>query len=686
MHPAPMSILTLSLMLVLGSFATAQVTSEVVVRNPAPSGYDGDSYVVSRAMSGDGRYLAYVTRLVDSSFELRLQVADLVNGTTRRLGTSLIDPDQCHLSADGRWLAIHHRDGLNLIEVSTGASRRIASGRDPRLSADGRLLAYLDDGVEDPTLRIFDRQTGVSSPLFGRNLVRLLTMSGSGQVVVFQDVNNDYVALDRRTSTLTKVGDIGVYYHPNGIGIDHAGRFIAYNADDGTGNGHVFVLDLQTGSRHQADGLTSTGTRYAQVGFDALTADGEYVVYESYDPILPSDRNGLLDVYVCRWRTGEITRRSLKSDGREAGEHARMPLIAAYDSRIVVFEAEEFVRVSNPDGSVDPEWPAASLILSGYSQRPFAAKINFQPGTAAKPALYQMDSGLVFAARGGGWSFGWRADNTRAARDRNHLRSPDQRWDTHLRMQDASNSRATWEIAVPDGWYSVRIVAGDPRYFDGRMRIGAEGVVAIDTTPGSAQPWQDRTVLTRVRDGRLTIHSMTGAVMNKLCFIEVASAAPPGETALAGFHVDFQPAGAQRVNGYAPDSGEAFARRDNGWTYGWASRNATTFERTSTRSPDQRYATGIALPTASRWELQVPNGWWAVSIACGDATASTGRHLVLAEGTPIVDGRPTSERRFVEGDGEVEVRAGRFTVQPGVGGDDVKLDFIDLVRVPMSPG
>jgi len=672
--------------LAIGSIHAAQVTTEVVARNPSPSGADGDAWVVSRSLSGDGRYLAYSTRGVQDDFELRMHLVDLTNGTARRIRAGGEDPDQCHLSADGRWLAVHVSTGLYLIETASGASRRIAAGRDARLSSDGRWLAYLEDDSTDPMVRIHDRLSGTSTPVIGGGLTRLLTMSGNGQVLVCEASGVDYHAINRTTGVVTFIADNGSSANPNGIGIDHSGRSIAYTQGVTGESSRAYVLDLQTGVRARADGLSAASPHHAWVGIDALSADGEYVALASYDPLVAGDHNGLMDTYVCRWRTGEITRRSLKSDGSEGAEDAQCPLIAAYDSRIVLFEAEEFVRFSNPDGSVDPDWPAASLVLSDYAWRPFSAKINFQPAGSPKPARHQVDSGSVFAARGGGWSFGWRRDNARASRDRNHVRSPDQRWDTHLRMQDASSPSAVWEIAVPDGWYSVRIVAGDPRYFDGRMRIGAEGVLAIDFTPTSAQPWQDRTVLTRVRDGRLTLHALAGAAMNKLCFVEISSATPPGATSLAEFNVDFQPAAAQRVNGYAPDSGQTLARRDNGWTYGWTTANATTFEANSTRSPDQRFDTGIALPGGARWELQLPSGWWAVSIACGDAADASGRYRVNAEGQLMVDGSPTTDRRFVEGDGEVEVRDGRMTIEAGVGAEDVKLDFIDLLRVPMSPG
>ena len=82
----------------------------------------------------------------------------------------------------------------------------------------------------------------------------------------------------------------------------------------------------------------------------------------------------------------------------------------------------------------------------------------------------------------------------------------------------------------------------------------------------------------------------------------------------------------------------------------------------------------------------MPNGRWAVSIAAGDANDATGIYRVNAEGVSIIDGSPTSSRRFVEGDGEIEVRDGRVTVEPASGAVDVKLDFIDLVRVPSSAG
>ena len=38
-------------------------------------------------------------------------------------------------------------------------------------------------------------------------------------------------------------------------------------------------------------------------------------------------------------------------------------------------------------------------------------------------------------------------------------------------MQKPANPNAVWEIAVPSGTYTVRIVSGDPDYFDSVFRV-----------------------------------------------------------------------------------------------------------------------------------------------------------------------------------------------------------------------
>ncbi len=149
---------------------------------------------------------------------------------------------------------------------------------------------------------------------------------------------------------------------------------------------------------------------------------------------------------------------------------------------------------------------------------PSVIRINFQPSGSPVPAGYLVDSGAAFANRGNGFSYGWNSANN-FTRDRNSSRSPDQRYDTLNHMQKSGS--ATWQLAVPNGTYSVRIVAGDADHIDSTFRINVEGVLAINGKPTTSARWIDRTVTVTVSDGRLTITNATGAVNNKICFGEV---------------------------------------------------------------------------------------------------------------------------------------------------------------------
>jgi PA14 domain-containing protein/putative Ig domain-containing protein len=156
-------------------------------------------------------------------------------------------------------------------------------------------------------------------------------------------------------------------------------------------------------------------------------------------------------------------------------------------------------------------------------EAPATIRINFQTPSAAVSPGYLKDAGLVYGNRGNGQSYGWNADNTAQMRDRNAANSPDQRYDTLAYMQRPGNPDASWELAVPNGSYSVRIVAGDPSYFDSAFAIAAEGVLVVSGTTTSANRWLDGTATVTVADGRLTIRNATGASSNKICFVEVTA-------------------------------------------------------------------------------------------------------------------------------------------------------------------
>ena len=104
---------------------------------------------------------------------------------------------------------------------------------------------------------------------------------------------------------------------------------------------------------------------------------------------------------------------------------------------------------------------------------------------------------------------------------RNSSLSPDQRYDTGIAMQQPASSTTFWEIQVPNGIYSVRLVAGDATNTTGVYKIDVEGVAIVNGAASSATRWFEGTQVVPVTDGRLTITNAAGASGNKLNFVEI---------------------------------------------------------------------------------------------------------------------------------------------------------------------
>ncbi len=153
----------------------------------------------------------------------------------------------------------------------------------------------------------------------------------------------------------------------------------------------------------------------------------------------------------------------------------------------------------------------------------FQARINFTTATGQAVPGYRADVGLAFGVRADGLSFGWNADNSANARNRNAIASPSELHDSFSQMQTARNPHAAWSIAVPNGTYQVRVLVGDPSAINSVYRIKVEGVLAVHFKPTPVLRWADRTVLVTVTDGMLTVTSAAGAVNNKIAALEITA-------------------------------------------------------------------------------------------------------------------------------------------------------------------
>jgi lysophospholipase L1-like esterase len=187
----------------------------------------------------------------------------------------------------------------------------------------------------------------------------------------------------------------------------------------------------------------------------------------------------------------------------------------------VTCDREDEGLMNSPQHRRSPNPPCVEpveqrVLLSGWE-----AHVNFQPGNAPKVKGYVADVGGVYKNRGG-LSFGWSEANTAQAVDRNAKNSKDQRYDTFNQLAKGRRN-LKWEIAVPDGLYQVRIVAGDAKDTGNVYRIKAEGKMVVNRTipVGSKSRWASGALNVTVKDGRLTIVSGPGAVRNKICFIDI---------------------------------------------------------------------------------------------------------------------------------------------------------------------
>lgn len=150
-------------------------------------------------------------------------------------------------------------------------------------------------------------------------------------------------------------------------------------------------------------------------------------------------------------------------------------------------------------------------------------RFNFQPDGAPVPDYYRVDTGAKYGLRSNGLTYGWNIDN-RDGRDRGAL--PDQRYDTLHHLQK-NGQNLTWELAIANGTYTVRVVAGDPSYNDSVYKVNVEGQLTVNGTPTSTNRFLEGTKTVSVTDGRLTISSASGAVNNKIAFVEICAGSNP---------------------------------------------------------------------------------------------------------------------------------------------------------------
>ena len=337
----------------------------------ASSGIQGNAESVEASISGDGRYVAFLskaTNLVagDSKGQYAIYVHDRRTGQTARASVAS-DGTQANafscqpaISADGRYTAFES-DADNLTAGTSKKSRQVyvhdrETGKTAIVSvaSDGTVG---NSGSSEASISVDDRYVAFRS--FANNLVP-------------NDTNEalDVFVHDRKTGGTIRIsvasdgtqGD-GVSYSPS---ISADGRHIAFYSEatnlvpgDTNGAGDVFVHDCKTGRTIRASVSSSGGEGKYESGICgiSISGNGRYVAFSAHMnelvPVRGWDGSYWAGhgVFLHDCRTRETTAVSVAPDGRDANGASAWPSISK-DGRFVVFlsEANNLAPDSNKEG------------------------------------------------------------------------------------------------------------------------------------------------------------------------------------------------------------------------------------------------------------------------------------------------------------------------------------------------
>ncbi|WP_407344421.1 kelch repeat-containing protein [Pengzhenrongella phosphoraccumulans] len=211
-------------------------------------------------------------------------------------------------------------------------------------------------------------------------------------------------------------------------------------------------------------------------------------------------------------------------------------VVAGSTYHYVVVAADASGNASGPSGAV-------SVSVPPTSSTGVAVKVRFATSGAAPPVGAVADWGQAYGARtgsgqGSGLSYGWVREGTATPVDlskNGRLRTGTTTTDAlltgvmHMDWPASSGSSGTavpgsWELAVPNGSYTVTVSVGDAgNFYNSVYQISVEDQNALANQVLSGEDrFRQATVTVLVSDGRLTV-SQAGGENTKINYVDVAS-------------------------------------------------------------------------------------------------------------------------------------------------------------------
>jgi len=335
------------------------VTERVSV---STAGVAGDDDSIHAAVSGNGRYVAFVSRastLVpgDTNGASDVFVRDRVAGTTERV------------SVDSRERQATGGEAGGVLDSNFGR---------PALSADGRYAAFVSsatnlvkgDRNNVPDVFVRDRMAGTTErvSVAGRKTEangdssnpaitpdgRFVAFSSFADNLVAGDTNftSDVFVVDRSSGTpvpeLVSLSNTGARAENSSDvpSISADGRYVAFASaadtlvpGDNDGASDVFVRDRVAGTTEGVS-VAPTPSGFGNTSTSpAITPDGRFVAFSSWEPdLVPGDANNSFDIFVRDRGTGALERVSLNDAGVEGDDWSLGPAISS-DGRLVAFSS-----------------------------------------------------------------------------------------------------------------------------------------------------------------------------------------------------------------------------------------------------------------------------------------------------------------------------------------------------------
>ncbi|MFO0983812.1 MAG: calcium-binding protein [Planctomycetota bacterium] len=325
------------------------ITARMSVDSGGSQGNDDSEVWSGGQVSADGRFVtfdSYASNLVpgDTNGQIDIFVHDRLTGETTRVSVSSAGKQANNfsaftsISADGRYIAFdsyasnlvpgdtNHQDDVFVHDRVTGETTRVSvdsSGNQTDgltakcvPSADGRFVA------------------------FDSTAANLVPGDTNGQDDIF--VHDRLIGETTRVSVSSSGAQADDRSEAPALSAD--GRYVAFFsyadnlvAADTNSSLDVFVHDRLTGETTRVS-VDSLGHQANGGGEGpSISGDGRYVAFESVSrDLVPDDRNSSSDAFVHDCVTGETTRVSVNSAGREGDWNSEFVSISA-DGRYVAF-------------------------------------------------------------------------------------------------------------------------------------------------------------------------------------------------------------------------------------------------------------------------------------------------------------------------------------------------------------